>query len=195
MKKIIQFIAGLLLYLPSLLFSHFAAADEPFIGEMRYFAGNFAPRGWAFCDGQLLPISSYTALFALLGTTYGGDGRVTFSLPDMRGRALIHAGNGPGLTPITQGTDNGSETNTMSTAQMPSHSHSLLAKDIEADTETPNGNALAAEKFYKARKTADKSLHTDSIANTGNAQAINTVQPYLTLNCIIALQGVYPSRN
>ncbi|SEK88590.1 Microcystin-dependent protein [Colwellia chukchiensis] len=188
-------IAGLLFLLPSLFIANHAIADAPFIGEMRYFAGNFAPRGWAFCDGQLLPISQNTALFSLLGTMYGGDGRTTFALPDMRGRALIHSGNGPGLTPVTQGSKSGSETVTMTVAQMPSHNHALLANGTAADTATPNGNAIAAEKIYKAGQPADKTLHTESIANSGAAQAIDTVQPYIALNCIIALQGIFPSRN
>jgi len=188
-------IASLLLFIPSLFIANHAIADEPFIGEMRYFAGNFAPRNWAFCDGQLLSISQNTALFSLLGTMYGGDGRTNFGLPDMRGRALIHSGNGPGLTPVTQGSISGTETVTMSVAQMPNHNHALLANDTAADTETPNGNAIAAEKIYKAGQSADKTLHTESIANSGSAQAIDTVQPYIALNCIIALQGLYPSRN
>ena len=195
MNKIKRVFLGLLIGLPSLFFTNLALADEPFIGEMRYFAGNFAPRGWAFCEGQLISISSNTALFSLLGTMYGGDGRTTFALPDMRGRALVHAGNGPGLSNRNQGSKFGSETVTMSVSQMPSHQHTLHAVNEAPNTAIPNGNALAEVKMYKSGATPDKSLHGDTITSAGGNQTISTLQPTLALNCIIATQGLFPSRS
>ena len=139
--------------------------SEPFIGEIMMFGGNFPPRNWAFCDGQLLPIAQNTALFSLLGTTYGGDGRTTFALPDLRGRVPVGVGSGPGLTPVSWGQRSGTETNTVTVNQLASHSHNLPAP---ANGPTPN---------------------------TGGSQSINNMQPYLGLYYVIALQGIYPSRN
>ena len=118
-------------------------AQEAFIGEIRFFGGTFAPRGWALCNGQLLAISSNQALFSLLGTTYGGDGRTTFALPDARGRAMIHAGQGPGLSSRPLGQTGGNETNTLTAAQMPAHSHALNAATVKADATTPQGTLWA----------------------------------------------------
>lgn len=172
-----------------------AFSQEPFIGEIRLFAGNFAPRGWAFCDGQLLPIAQNQALFSIIGTTYGGDGRTTFALPDLRGRAPIHAGSGPGLTPRVLGARGGEEQVTLTESQLPQHTHSLMASTAKADTKTPTGEVLGGNtKNYTAPPT---NVDTDisSIGIAGEGQAHNNMQPYLTLNYIIALQGIYPSRN
>lgn len=172
------------------------AGIDPFIGEIDWFAGNFAPRGWAFCDGQLLSISQNTALFSILGTTYGGDGRTTFGLPDVRGRTLIHAGSGPGLTTRRLGEKGGSEEETLTTAKMPSHSHTLRASDGSATAKVPAGNVMASPgrtRLYDST-AANVNMDASAITTTGNGQAHNNMQPYNTLNCIIALQGIYPSR-
>lgn len=170
---------------------------EPFIGEIIMFGGNFAPRGWAFCDGQLLPIASYTALFSLLGTTYGGDGRTTFALPDLRGRVPLHAGNGPGLTSRTQGEKAGIEEVTLSIAQIPSHDHALPASQDFGDAKEPNANVPAkaddGERNYSAAASTDTYLQPT--ASTGGSQSHTNMQPYLGVRFIIALEGIYPSRS
>lgn len=174
--------------------------SEPFIAEIRIFAGNFAPRGWAFCDGQLLPISQNTALFSLIGTTYGGDGRSTTALPNMQGRAPMHPGRGPGLTSRRLGEKMGVETVTLSEAQIPSHSHVVRAVSTGADTAEPtNTAALARSSFgdslYQTNTSANLvDMASAGLATTGGGQAHNNLQPFLTLNYIIALQGLYPSR-
>lgn len=174
--------------------------SEPFIAEIRIFAGNFAPRGWAFCDGQLLPISQNSALFSLIGTTYGGDGRSTTALPNMQGRAPMHPGRGPGLTARRLGEKTGVETVTLSEAQIPSHSHVVRAVSTGADTAEPtNTTALARSSFgdslYQTNTSANLvDMSSVSLATTGGGQAHNNLQPFLTLNYIIALQGLYPSR-
>lgn len=167
---------------------------EPFIGEIIMFGGNFAPRGWAFCNGQLLPISENTALFSILGTTYGGDGRTTFALPDFRGRAVVHAGRGPGLSDYDLGQKGGSETNTLTVNQLPAHQHVINAKE-EADAADPSGNYIAGTGLNAFGTTADRTMNANSTANTGGGQSVNNVQPFLGLNYIIALQGTYPSRS
>ena len=174
-------------------------ADEPFIGEVRWFAGNFAPRGWAYCDGQLLQISQNVALFSLLGTTYGGDGRTTFGLPDMRGRGMLHVGKGPGLTPHSLGQKAGNETETLNVTQQPSHSHTLRADSSGGDSVLPNDRVISKVgrlrvfDWYNIYDPVD--MGVSSIASTGGSQSHNNMQPYTTLSCIIALQGVFPSRN
>ncbi len=165
---------------------------DPYIGEIRIFAGNFAPNSSAFCDGQLLQIAQNTALFAIVGTLYGGDGRTTFGLPDLRGRAPMHAGSGPGLTSRTLGERAGAETATA--AQMPSHRHTLQGVDADAQTTDPTGNRLATsnEDNYDDQNVPNvpmSSLATGSFAE----QAHDNMQPYLTLNFIIALNGIFPS--
>lgn len=176
-----------------------ASAQEPFMAQMTYFAGNFAPRGWAFCDGQLLAISRYSALFSLLGTTYGGDGRTTFALPDLRGRTAIHRGQGPGLSRYTLGEKVGTETTTMTVPTMPSHMHTGQVKGTTSAANSPDvaGNALAAAGSYAGRATLDATMAANSVQtnNTGGSLPINNMQPSLALNCIIALEGVYPSRS
>ncbi len=165
---------------------------DPYIGEIRIFAGNFAPSSWTFCDGQLLPISQNTALFSIVGTTYGGDGETTFGLPDLRDRAPMHAGTGPGLSPRSLGSRGGAETATA--AQMPSHSHTLQGVDADAQTTDPTNNRLATsnEDNYDDQNVPNvpmSSLATGSFAE----QAHDNMQPYLTLNFIIALNGIFPS--
>ena len=167
---------------------------EPFIGQVIAFGGNFAPRGWAFCDGQLLAISQNTALFSILGTIYGGDGRTTFALPDLRGRATVHPGNGPGLSSRRLGEKGGSETNTFTTNQLPSHNHVVSAKE-EANAADPSGNYIAGTGTNAFGTTTDIQMNANSTANTGGGQHVNNIQPYECINYIIALQGIYPSRS
>jgi len=174
--------------------------SEPFVAEIRIFAGNFAPRGWAFCDGQLLPIAENTALFSLIGTTYGGDGRTTTALPNLQGRAPMHPGRGPGLTSRRLGERIGVETVTLSEAQIPSHSHTVRADDQAANLDVPsNTTSLARSSFgnaYQNNTTANLvDLASQTLSTTGGSQSHDNVQPYLTLNFIIALQGLYPSRS
>tara|TARA_R110000744_G_scaffold228217_1_gene346212 strand:+ start:144 stop:656 length:513 start_codon:yes stop_codon:yes gene_type:complete len=169
---------------------------EPFIGQIIMFGGNFAPRGWAFCDGQLLAIAQNTALFSILGTTYGGDGRTTFGLPGLRGRVAMHPGNGPGLAPRRLGEKGGSESNTMNVNQLPSHNHTfnLPAKE-EGDEGAPDGAFIAGDGTASFGTTSDVTLAGATTNNTGNNQSVNNLQPYNCVNFIIALVGVYPSRS
>ncbi len=174
--------------------------SEPFIAEIRIFAGNFAPRGWAFCDGQLLPIAQNTALFSLIGTTYGGDGRSTTALPNLQGRAPMHPGRGPGLTARRLGQKVGVETVTLSEAQIPSHTHTARAASVFPNTvDTPtNTTALdrASGGFVYHTDTASNvaDLASATVATTGGGQAHTNLQPFLTLIFIIALVGTYPAR-
>jgi microcystin-dependent protein len=172
---------------------------EPFLAEIKLFAGNFAPRGWAFCDGQLLPINQNQALFSLLGTMYGGDGRTTFALPDLRGRVPVHPGNGPGLSPYSIGQMGGAETVTLTVQQLPAHSHSLNANAQNGDTSDPPGSSLAdtkgSDKDYMKSGVVNTEMSPNSIGATGGGQAHENRQPYLAVSYIIALQGIYPSRS
>ncbi|CAM1346405.1 phage tail protein [Tenacibaculum crassostreae] len=195
-------------------------AQEGFIGEIRMFGGNFAPRGWAFCDGQLLAISSNTALFSIIGTMYGGDGRTTFALPDLRGRVAISAGRGPGLQDYRQGPGGGSEFRTLSVAQMPSHNHILSltglagAVDIPVNTNSgdedesnPGAGVLAnngGDRFAsEATPNAKYGGQTLPVTVTGNGTTLNNGgnqsfdnrQPYTVVRYIICLQGTFPSRS
>ncbi|MEJ2321429.1 MAG: tail fiber protein [Gammaproteobacteria bacterium] len=175
--------------------------SEPFIAQVMMFGGNFAPRGWAFCDGQLLPISQNTALFSLVGTTYGGDGRTTFALPDLRGRVAIHPGRGPGLSDRRLGQRSGAETNTLTVAEMPNHHHgggSLLVSNQAGEEATPQGGATlgGGAPIYNA-EPPNTTLNAGSIAvnSEGGSQPVNNMQPFLAVNYIIALTGIYPSRS
>ncbi|MEL6531140.1 MAG: tail fiber protein [Pseudomonadota bacterium] len=177
---------------------------DPFIGQIVMFGGNFAPRGWAFCSGQLLPIAQNSALFSILGTIYGGDGRTTFALPELRGRVAMHAGNGPGLTPRPLGGRGGSETNTMSVSQMPSHNHTatMRAESDVGSTGNPTGNLLGvvttgANIYAPPVPATEVNMSSDSIVvnNNGGNQPINNMQPYTAVNYIIALIGTFPSRS
>ncbi|AXV07541.1 Microcystin dependent protein [Euzebya pacifica] len=169
---------------------------EPFIAEVRAWAPNFAPRAWAFCEGQLLPISQNTALFSLLGTTYGGDGRTTFGLPDCRGRAVIGPGNGPGLSPRPLGQKGGAERVTLTAPTMPSHSHGSAVSNRTARDDDPTGELPASGRGVQQYAPAGGSTTPmDSSTNTGGGQSHENMQPFLAVRWIIALQGVFPSRN
>jgi microcystin-dependent protein len=173
--------------------------SEPFIAEIRIFAGNFAPRGWAFCNGQLLPVSQNTALFSLIGTTYGGDGRTTTALPNLQGRAPMHPGRGPGLTARRLGERGGVESVTLSEAQMPNHNHSFQAASAPSNSNTPGGAALANPAVQAVRIYGNAAnlvaMAGNAIGNAGGSQQHNNLQPFLTMNFIIALVGLYPSRS
>jgi microcystin-dependent protein len=174
--------------------------SEPFVAEIRIFAGNFAPRGWAFCNGQLLPISQNTALFSLIGTTYGGDGRTTTALPNLQGRAPMHPGRGPGLTARVLGQSGGVEMISLSEAQMPNHTHALRASSVAADEEgttSPVNNAPGEPEIAHAMYGAADNLTpmADVLQSNGGSQPHNNMQPFTAMNFIIALQGLYPSRS
>ncbi len=174
--------------------------SEPFIAEIRIFAGNFAPRGWAFCDGQILPIDQNTALFSLIGTTYGGDGRRTMGIPNLQGRAPMHPGRGPGLTARRLGEKVGTETVTLTEAQIPSHSHTARASSGGAAPGAPTNTSSFARAgggnaYHSDNTTNQVDLASETLSTTGDGQAHTNVQPYLTLNFIIALVGTYPSRS
>lgn len=171
------------------------AQSEPYLGQLMLTAMNFCPRGWAEADGQLLPISSNSALFSVLGTYYGGDGRTTFALPDLRGRAPIHKGNGPGLQNYSMGQRGGSESFSVLSSNMPSHTHAMFAAQAAGNNASPTGNfpASAANAYHSG--PADTSMATNIIAPAGGAQPIDHRGPYLAMTYCIALQGIYPSRN
>jgi microcystin-dependent protein len=173
------------------------AQVEPFLGEIRFVGFNFAPQGWALCNGQLLSIAQNTALFSLLGTQYGGDGQTTFALPDLQGRVAIGAGYGAGLTQRNNGDKGGQEVVALTIAQMPKHTHNLKAASGAANTKAPNGNLLANSSTTPiySNQTADTTLRSSVIATTGNNQPHENMQPFTTMTCIIALEGIYPSRN
>ena len=170
--------------------------SEPFIGEIRMFGGNFAPRGWAFCDGQLVSISSNDALFALLGTIYGGDGRTTFGLPDLRGRIPIHQGQGPGLTNRPIGQKSGVERAGVNVNQLPVHSHPMQASSDPADDVAPGGKVLAtsASDIY-VEDNPDVAMSAAAVTSVGGSNTHNNVMPFRCIHYIIALTGVFPSRN
>jgi microcystin-dependent protein len=167
---------------------------DPFVAEIRIFPFNFAPKGWAFCNGQLLPISQNTALFSLLGTFYGGDGKSTFALPDMQGNAPIHAGQGPGLSEYFLGQMSGSDTVTLLDSEMPAHSHSLSASTEAGDTNLPAGNFTGSGSSIYAPAAQLKGMSPQSLAPAGGSLPHNNLMPYLTLNFNIAMQGVFPPR-
>lgn len=174
---------------------------EQYIAQIIMFAGNFAPRGWALCDGQLLSIAQNQALFSLLGTTYGGDGRTTFGLPDLRGRVPIHAGTGPGLTTVRLGQKGGSETNQLSVNQLPEHNHTGAVQAVSpiprGENTGPNPeNAYIAEGgVFAMGKNATMAADSVTIGKTGGNLPVNNIQPYQSVNYIIALVGIFPPRN
>lgn len=170
---------------------------DPYIGEIRMFAGNFAPTAWAFCDGSILQISQYDTLFALIGTTYGGDGVNTFALPDLRGRLPIHQGTGPGLSFRSLAEAGGVETVTLLPGEMPAHTHALVASTSTATQTTPAGNVLAqpaSGQLYLA-DTPTVSLNPASVGSAGGNQPHDNLGPFLCINFIIALYGIFPPRN
>lgn len=193
---------------------------DPFLGQVLLFAGNFAPRGWALCNGQLLAINQNTALFSLLGTIYGGDGRTTFALPDLRGRAPIHQGTGPGLSHYHLGQKGGVESVTLSPLEIPSHNHGIDMSRLQgavdipvntegggADTSNPGEGVLTKNNadVFASEATANAKYGGQTIPvaitgqattmNSGASQAHTNIQPFLTMNYIIAVQGVFPSRD
>src|SRR4051794_20925571 len=169
--------------------------SEPILGQIMIFAGNFAPRGWATCDGQLMAIAQNTALFSILGTTYGGNGQTTFALPDLRGRVPLHPGQGPGLSPHEQGENAGQETSTLTVNELPAHTHSVSppASNGVQSTNRPGGAVPARGGAY--RDSANTTMTPATSAPSGGGQPHNNMQPYLGINYIIALEGIYPSRN
>ena len=195
-------------------------AQEAILGEIRFFAGNFAPRGWALCNGQTLAIADNQALFSLLGTTYGGDGRNTFSLPDMRGRMPLHPGTGPGLPPVTLGARGGAPSVTLSAAEMPAHAHTATSDAVSTSTTTVHANARAGlrnapdggvlanggqDRIYTqqppdvtlapgAATTATTTTVTTTVASAGGGQPVPIQPPYAAINCIISTEGYYPGR-
>lgn len=173
--------------------------SEPFLAEIRIFPYNFAPRGWAFCQGQLLAISQNTALFALLGTTYGGNGITTFGLPDLRGRAGVHVGQGPGLSPYDLGQVGGTETVTLTNSQLPPHAHPANCLDATGDQYEPNGAVWAIDAGQSPQYGTTKAAGTMApniigSAGSGGGQPHNNIQPYQAVNFCIALQGIFPQR-
>jgi microcystin-dependent protein len=171
---------------------------DPFVAEIRIFPFNFAPRGWAWCDGQLLPLSQNTALFSLLGTTYGGDGKSNFALPDLQGRAPMHPGQGPGLSLHDLGETGGSETVTLLESEIPAHSHALMATAAPGNRTSPVGNSIArvsaGNAFLAPAGAPLVAMSNQSLPPAGGDQPHNNLQPYLTFYFNIALQGVFPPR-
>jgi microcystin-dependent protein len=169
---------------------------QPFIGELRIMSFDYAPRGWAQCNGQLLPINQNQALFSLLGTTYGGNGTTNFALPDMRGRTPLHFGNG-----YTQGQAAGVQNHTLTASEIPTHTHNVTAistGDTSSNVVNPSGQFFATSKpstLYNATGASPTVLAANTVSNTGGSQTHPNMQPYLTLNFCIALQGIFPSRN
>jgi len=171
---------------------------QPYVGEIRMFAGNFPPAGWMFCEGQLLPISENEALFFLIGTTYGGDGQSTFALPDLRGRVPVHMGNAPfGAFPLAE--TGGVEEVTLTAAQIPAHTHVLLASNAVATLATPQGNVTgqAAAKHYRPANPAapPPPLNPQSVTSTGGTQPHTNFQPYLCIDFIISMFGIFPTQS
>jgi len=171
--------------------------SEPFLAEVRMVGFNFAPRGWAFCDGQILPINQNQSLYSLIGTTYGGDGRTSFALPDLRGRVPIHVGRSNGGGDHRLGQKSGEETHTLASNEMLQHTHELHASTTDANAGAPTNHVLARSMTPEAyRDTASLApMHAGSITNVGGDQAHENMQPYIALNFCIALQGLFPSRN
>jgi microcystin-dependent protein len=169
---------------------------DPFVAEIRIFPFNFAPRGWAWCDGQLLPIAQNTALFSLLGTTYGGDGRSNFALPNLQGRAPMQPGQGPGLSVRSLGGQGGVETVTLLESEIPSHTHQLLASLDDADLAIPSpGRSLAkASTNLYATGAPNVSMASEALGINGGSQPHNNMMPYLTFYFCIAMQGAFPPR-
>lgn len=169
----------------------------PYIGEIRMFAGNFAPNGWAFCDGQLVPISENDALFTLIGTTYGGDGETTFALPDLRSRVPVHAGQGPGLSGYVMGESGGTEQVTLTASQLPGHTHVPTASSDAATASGPAGRVWAASANYRAfappQGAGATALSPGALAPAGGSQPHDNMLPYQAVSFIISLFGIFPT--
>jgi microcystin-dependent protein len=175
---------------------------EGYVAEIRLFAGNFAPRGWAFCQGQILSINSNTALFSLLGTTYGGNGQTTFALPDLRGRVAVGPGQGPGLSNVNLGEVSGEPTHTLIITEMPAHNHQAQAQGNSnaGDSSSASGNTWATSTtrdniYINAAPNGPMAANTVTIGIAGSSQPHNNMQPYLGMNYIICINGIFPSRN
>jgi microcystin-dependent protein len=176
--------------------------SDPFLGEIKMFAGNFAPRGHAFANGQVLPIAQYTALFSLFGTSFGGDGKTTFGIPDLQGRVPMAAGEGGGLTTRRVGDRGGSVAVTLTADQLPSHTHPMVGEDEEASTSVAGGNALGVNPSVNWYKTPipppnfhPTPMSTQAVGSAGGGQPHNNLQPYLAISFIVAVQGIYPPRS
>ncbi|MFD1062346.1 phage tail protein [Winogradskyella litorisediminis] len=173
-------------------------AQDAYLGDIKLTAVNFEQQGWMNCDGRLLPIAQYQALYALLGTTYGGDGQTTFALPDLRGRVPVGVGTGAGLPLVNLGETGGTNSNTLSVAQLPAHSHSVTAVAEDGTSSSPANNYPAQTKTldpeYSTGGTAT-TMNSNMIGNTGNGQPIENRQPYLGLRYVICIQGIFPSPN
>lgn len=172
---------------------------DPFVAEIRIFPFNFAPKGWAFCDGQLLPLSQNTALFSLMGTTYGGNGKSNFALPDLQGRAPMHPGQGPGLSLHDLGETGGSETVTLLESEIPAHNHMVSAASSTGNSPTPGSNVvlckIAGENAFHTQAAAPQVLMAaQALVPAGGDAPHNNMMPYITFNFCIALQGVFPPR-
>jgi microcystin-dependent protein len=172
--------------------------SDPYIGEIRMFGSNFAPSGWAFCDGQLMPIAENDALFQLIGTTYGGDGQVTFGLPDLRGRIPVHAGQGPGISQSYQLAEKaGVESVTLTAQQTPVHNHALIASSDAANTPNPQGNVLSvpitATPYYQ--EAPGVAMNAGAISPDGGSQPHENMMPFLVVSFIISLFGIFPTQN
>lgn len=186
-----------------ILCSKVTIAQEGFIGEIRMFGGNFAPRNWAFCEGQLLSIAQNQALFSIIGTIYGGDGRTTFALPDLRGRSAVHPGNGPGLSFIREGQKGGSESVSLNIGHLPAHNHTgyINVADAEGTTYHAEGGFIADSSRVEYKQYTDsntfnsKRINGVQTNNTGGNLPISIRSPYTGINYIICLYGLYPSRN
>jgi microcystin-dependent protein len=162
----------------------------PYLGEVKIISWNFAPKGWAFCNGQLLPISQNQALFSILGTTYGGNGQTTFALPDLRGRVPVHMGSG-----LIEGQRVGEETHTLIMSEMPAHNHLASASSATPDQGSPSNNAWASLASGYSTVAPNTTFGPSAISNLGGSQPHANMQPYLVLNFVISLQGIFPSQN
>jgi microcystin-dependent protein len=171
--------------------------SEPFLGEIRQFAMGYAPQGWAPCNGQILPIAQNQALFALLGTVYGGNGQTTFALPDLRGRVGVGAGMDPGLPPVSQGQVGGEETHTLTINELPAHTHMVIASTKPADAVSPNNAVWATTSSPNPYGPAASltAMSASAIGQAGSSQPHTNLQPFVVVNFCIALQGIFPSRN
>jgi len=199
MKRLIVFVLAVAMFT---LFSAaqppvIVAGSDPFVGEILWVPYNFAPNGWAFCNGQILPISQNTALFSLLGTTYGGNGTTTFALPNVQSMVMVHAGQGPGLSNRYLGETGGEETHTLTNAEMAVHNHTARASSAEATETSPFGNVSASKARVPLYGSGpgNASMNGTAIGVAGGSQPHNNMPPYTVLNCIISLYGIYPSRN